>query len=259
MKRIAFKQLFLLLAMALVFSANVDAKKKKTSNIPSNLTGKVREIYNAAQKGDADAQLELGFYYQEGEEGAPKDQQKAIYWYKKAAENGNVIAQFNMGEIYDSGNGVKQDFAKAASWYLKAAKQGDALAQCAVGNCYFHNQGFALDYNQAAYWFRKSAMQGNAVGQRCLGICYDEGKGVSKDVKIAIEWYEKAAAQGDAVAMFNLGMSYFNGEGVKKDRKKAIELFKNAAQIDGNVLNDFREAAANGDKDAKKILKELEK
>jgi len=259
MKRIVFKQLLVLLAIALLGAVNVDAKKKKTNTtIPAGLTGQARELYTKAVKGDEKAQMLLAYSYQEGEN-APKDQQKAIYWYTKAAEKGNVIAQYNLGDIYDSGNGVNQDFVKAAYWFRKAADQGDAMAQCSLGNCYFNGDGMQVDYNQAAYWFRKAAMQGNAVGQRCLGICYDEGKGLPQDYELAIEWYEKAAAQGDAVAQFNLGRSYANGEGVKKDLKKAAEWFKKAAATDPNVLTDLRNAAQNGDKDAKKILKEMEK
>ena len=63
MKRIAFKQIISVIALALIFSMNVDAKKKYTT--PSNLSGQARECYQAAMDGDANAQLTLGYCYQE--------------------------------------------------------------------------------------------------------------------------------------------------------------------------------------------------
>ena len=112
MKRIVFKQFLSILVLSLIFAGNVEAKKKTSTKIPADLTGKTREYYIQAIKGDDKAQLMLAHSYQEGE-GAPKDMSKAIHWYTKAAQQGNVIAQYNLGDIYDSGNGVNQDFAKA--------------------------------------------------------------------------------------------------------------------------------------------------
>ena len=45
------------------------------------------------------------------------------------AEQGVAEAQFNLGTIYDSGQGVRQDYAEAARWYRKAAEQGNTEAQ----------------------------------------------------------------------------------------------------------------------------------
>ena len=45
-------------------------------------------------------------------------------WYRKAAEQGNATAQYNIGVCYDNGYGVTKDYAEAVKWYRKAAAQG---------------------------------------------------------------------------------------------------------------------------------------
>jgi TPR repeat protein len=53
--------------------------------------------------------------------------------YRKAADQGNARAQFNLGVLYANGQGVAQDYAEAARWYRKAADQGHADAQNNLG------------------------------------------------------------------------------------------------------------------------------
>jgi hypothetical protein len=55
----------------------------------------------------------------------PKDLGKAAELYEKAADQGNVRAQYNLGVLYESGQGVPKDLGKAAELYQKAANQGD--------------------------------------------------------------------------------------------------------------------------------------
>ncbi len=50
----------------------------------------------AADQGDADAQLNLGFMYDHGE-GVPQNYAEAVRWYRMAADQGNAIAQHNLG------------------------------------------------------------------------------------------------------------------------------------------------------------------
>ena len=54
----------------------------------------------------------------------------------KTAELGDPVAQFQLGWHYTSGQGVPQDYEKAAHWYLKAAEQGIVEAQHNLGACY---------------------------------------------------------------------------------------------------------------------------
>lgn len=52
-----------------------------------------------------------------------------MYWYRKAADQGNPSAQTNLGIAYYQGDGVKSSTKEALHWWSKAAKQGDARAR----------------------------------------------------------------------------------------------------------------------------------
>lgn len=54
--------------------------------------------------------------------------------YRKAAEQGDAVAQRKLGYRYGNGIGVKQDHAEAFKWYRKAAEQGDNLSEEALKN-----------------------------------------------------------------------------------------------------------------------------
>jgi len=76
----------------------------------------LREWRPLAEDGNADAQLNLGFMYDNGY-GIPQDYKEAITWYRKAAEQGNKRAQYNLGLMYDIGHGVLQNKVQAYMWY----------------------------------------------------------------------------------------------------------------------------------------------
>ena len=86
------------------------------------------EIKIEAEKGDADAQNELGFAYANGE-GVVKNEAEAVKWYRKAADQGYARAQFNLGDMYGNGEGVPKSEAEAYKWYLLAGAQGDEYAK----------------------------------------------------------------------------------------------------------------------------------
>jgi tetratricopeptide (TPR) repeat protein len=69
-----------------------------------------------AEQGNAGAQLDLGFMYDNGY-GVPQDYREAIAWYRRAADQGNDRAQYNLGHMYDKGDGVPRDYIQAHMWY----------------------------------------------------------------------------------------------------------------------------------------------
>ena len=121
---------------------------------------KPKELRPLAALGNARAQYELGFMYERGN-GVPQDYKEAASWYRKAAEQGNAPAQFYLGQMYDVGKGVPQGYEEAASWYRKAAEQGEALAQLYLGFLYAHGQGVPVDRVQAYKWYAIAATSGN--------------------------------------------------------------------------------------------------
>ena len=183
--------------------------------------------------GDASAQYNLGVMYDNGT-GVPKDEQQAVFWYRKAAEQGHASAQYNLGVMYDKGRGVAKDDQQAVFWYRKAAEQGVASAQGNLGSIYANGQGVPQDYQQAALWYRKAAEQGHASAQHHLGIIYSTGRGVAKDDQEATLWYRQAAEQGYALSQYNLGNMYADGRGVPKDDQQAY-FWSLLASVSGNA------------------------
>jgi len=145
------------------------------------------------------------------------------------AERGDADAQKNLGKIYAKGDVVKQDYSQAAKWYRQAADRGHAGAQAALGELYEAGQGVPHDDAEAAKWYRQAAEQGNTTGQYSLAVLYVMGKGVPQDTAEAIKWYRHAADQGDKLAQYNLGMRYYEGNGVAPDPVEAYQWLSLAA------------------------------
>ena len=117
---------------------------------------------------------------------------------KALAEQGDVIAQINMGWIYQNGSGVPKDNHEAFTWFKRAADQGNALAQASLGMMYYEGFGVRQDYILARKLFQKSANQGDSDAQGILGTFYEKGiGGVRQNKAIAKEWYGKSCDNGN--------------------------------------------------------------
>lgn len=77
--------------------------------------------------------------------------------YRKAAETGYRVGQYNLGNVYLNGKGVEKDEAQAAMWVRKAAEQGLSDAQVLSGDMYQSGQGVERDRVQAWAWFDTAA------------------------------------------------------------------------------------------------------
>ena len=142
-----------------------------------------------------------------------------------AAADGDAQAQFNPGLRYTTGRGVPRNDREAVGWYRKAAEQGNALAQYSLGVMYangprfvcLYRCGVARDDAEAVAWYRKAAEQGNADAQNNLGSMYATGRGVRRNDVEAVAWYRKAAEQGNALAQQNLERMSADGRGIPRD------------------------------------------
>ena len=76
---------------------------------------------------------------------------------KKRAEAGNLAAQYNLGVMYATGNGVPKDDAEAVKWFRKAADQGHAHAQFNLGVRYQYGFGVPTDDAEAYAWYNLAA------------------------------------------------------------------------------------------------------
>ena len=112
------------------------------------------------------------------------------------AEEGDPMAQYELGIMYQNGEGVPQNYSKAVKWFRKAAEQGDSSAQYRLGLKYSVGHGVPQDYSEAVKWFRKSAEQGDAAAQLSLARIYDKGHGVQQNDILAYMWSNLAAGGG---------------------------------------------------------------
>ena len=92
-------------------------------------------------------------------------------------------------------------------WFRKAADQGDAVAEFLLGNQYAFGKGVPRDYSEAMIWFRRAAEQGHGKAKLFLGIMYAEGRGVPQDYVRAHMWFGLSAAQGEQRAVTGLEMA----------------------------------------------------
>ena len=128
-----------------------------------------------------------------------EDDEKAIFWYKKAYEldNQNTDAANNLGYLYDD---LKKN-EDAIFWYKEASKNGDSDPLINLSLLYkkLHQ------YNDAVFYYKKAYAMGNMGGANGLGYLYETSL---KDVENAELWYKKASSEGYGKAIANLGRIY---------------------------------------------------
>jgi len=148
------------------------------------------------------------------------------------AQAGQREAQYLVALAYEEGRLVTRDHDAAASWMLKSAEQGYVLAQVGMGEMYLSNvrrDGPISDYGDADRWLRLAATQGDADAQFWLGTAYERGWFGAIDDREAFKWLRKAAAQGLPDAQFSLGQMYGDGEGVAENNSLAANWYRKAA------------------------------
>ena len=120
------------------------------------------------------------------------DYATALRLWHPLAEQGDADAQFHLGVMYESGQGVLRSDAEVIKWYRKAAQQDDAVAQFDLGVMYA--KGVSPNHAEAALWYRLAADHGLGGAQFNLGMMYAEGQGVPQDYVQAHMWLKLAAA-----------------------------------------------------------------
>lgn len=118
-----------------------------------------KQIAMRAAGGDADAQLQMGQRYADGN-GVIKDNKEAARWFEKAARQGKAEAQYRYGLALLDGRGVVQDYKEAFNWIERPAKRGHAYAQYSLGELYRYGTGTVMNKAYAYLWFNLAASHG---------------------------------------------------------------------------------------------------
>jgi len=174
---------------------------------------------------NADDQTKLAASYLKGE-GVTQSYEQAGFWYRKAAEQGNAKAMYNLGLLFMKGMGTQKDDKEAYQWINKSAQKGFAPAEYLSGLMLIHGNGVTRDTSEGILRITKAADAGNTDALAKLGQDYYFGDdGLQKDLDKAIPRIRKAAEQGNDWACRTMGILYWHGTGVPKDTEKAQEWF----------------------------------
>ena len=155
--------------------------------------------------------LSLAWGYASGNYGS-KDMQKAIIWYTKAADYGDVQAQDELGRIYLKDKDVPNDFTEALRRFEQAANQNPSgqYGYPGLGTIYAKGLGVAKNIEKSrGYYLTATKWEGGLHGTMALttmfhggegefGLAelYMQGEGNSKDVREGLKWMVKAALKG---------------------------------------------------------------
>ncbi|KAI8601838.1 kinase-like domain-containing protein, partial [Dissophora ornata] len=206
------------------------------SGLKKNYAKALDWYLKADDAGEVDAKHAIGTMYGKGH-GVVKDFGKAIEWYLKASDAGHPQAKFEIGNIYANGEGVEQDWAKAMEWNLKASDAGVAKAKASIGRMYRFGHGVRQDYDKALEWWLKASEAKNSYAMLNIGNMYHEGHGVEQDYAKAMEWFLKASEAGEVKATASIGEMYSLGRGVEQDYDKAMEWWLKASKAGDSYAN----------------------
>lgn len=187
-------------------------------------------IREAAESGDACAQLALADFFQGGRHGYEANRGLAITWLRKSADNLYTPAQSALGDYLLTHGRNSSEVNLGIDYLSKAADKNDADALILLGSCFVTGKNVQPNRKKGFSLIARAAESGNALAQTMAGQCCEAGWGTDKDIGAAIEWYEKAAGQDQPQALCILGVKYCSGTGVRADFERAEELFRQAQQ-----------------------------
>jgi len=85
---------------------------------------------------------------------------EAVKWFRKSAEHGHFVSQFQLGSAYLFGKGVETNSIEAVKWFRKSADQGFGMAQFNLAVAYASGEGVPKDYQSAYGWFLLAKAKG---------------------------------------------------------------------------------------------------
>ncbi len=94
-------------------------------------------------------------------QGNSGQQQRALDWFKRAAQRGNARAMHNLAVVLAEGVNGTPDYAGAGEWFRKAAEFGIKDSQFNVAILYARGLGLPQDLGEAYKWFDAAARQGD--------------------------------------------------------------------------------------------------
>ena len=163
---------------------------------------------------------------------ARADIDQSMFWFKRAAEAGHLIASYKYGYYLVKSSDVDEVRLQEGEKYIAYAAQGkyvDALAY--VGNASLNgSQIFPKNEEYAREVFEEAARQGHPMALAQLGAMLARGVGGISDKVTAARYTLDAANAGIPLAQFNMFALYMKGDGVLKNEAEGIRFLEEAAE-----------------------------
>lgn len=162
---------------------------------------------------------QLGIMYQFGYY-LTKDINKALDYYTRCANCGNLNGNYSIGVIYYQYHNLNKESEAFSNWEL-AAKRGHAGACNELGYIYQYGKcDVEININKAFEYYQKSAIKGDPKGLHNLALMYRDGNGIDLDKYKALEYFKMSADQGNPSSKASI-------RGLLKDSKFTLELAQN--------------------------------
>jgi uncharacterized protein len=128
------------------------------------------------------------------------DYASSIRLWRRFANEGDAMSQYNLGQMYEAGQGVTRDFAQAAEWYRRAAESGIPHARLSLGVAYALGRGVPQDFLQAHKWLNLAVAayttdedRGRAIRARDLVATRMSSHDIAEAQRLAREWQLQSA------------------------------------------------------------------
>ncbi len=159
----------------------------------------VEMITESAKLGYAPAQYNLGLMYLTGD-GVDLSYDKAFDWFSKAADQGNSDALYQLGGLYEWGNGVPESVEKAIWYYDRAKELGNIRAAVSLNLIQASMKPADGSIDPDLRVLMKGAEHGDPGSQYSLGVVFEQGVLAPKNDSEATHWYLLAAYNGSEEA-----------------------------------------------------------
>ena len=212
-----------------------------------------REALETAAKEDPTVAARiLGEAYLRGRLTAAPDPTKAIFWWKSAADAGDIPSTLLIARFYEGQFGFPElkDPKESLAAYGKAAGFGDAGAMAALGSRLLSGDEKSRDEKKGREWLKKATEAKEYTAYLALG---DYEENVKKDLKAALTEYERGKDAGQIDCILRTADFYIQGKGVEKDPTRGLALLEKAAEA-GNPAANFRLAVQSLSKENPDLL-----
>ena len=208
---------------------------------PANQKLGLEKLRQAAEAGISVAQEVLGtFLIHTNVEKAENVRKQGVYWLTKAAEEGSLSAQRELGCGYLYNGDIEVNFSEAEKWLTRAVEGGDMESCASLAYLYLEGQTARSSLKKAARVLQLGTERGDHMCMTLLACFYQDGICVPKDPEKAFAMFQEASSD-EMSARFHVAECYLSGSGVEKDEAFALQWYREIRKslpIDNILINE---------------------